>query len=58
VTFHVVDHLDFTILVDESITTFAYKHCLCTMFVFQPGSLYISKDILYDSNNLVLSLLY
>jgi hypothetical protein len=28
------------------------------MFVFQPSSLHISKDVLYDSNNLVLNLLY
>jgi len=28
------------------------------MFAFQLGFLHISKDVLYDSNNLVLSLLY
>jgi hypothetical protein len=57
-TFHVVGHLDLTIMVDALGTTFFFKQCLFTMFAFQLGFLHISKDVLYDSNNLVLSLLY
>ncbi len=45
-------------MVDESGMTVVSKHCLCIMFIFQPCSLHISKDVLYDSNNLVSSLLY
>jgi len=35
-----------------------FEHCLCVMFVFQPSSLHISKDVLYDLNNFVSSSLY
>jgi len=57
-TFHVDGHSDLTIMVDELRTTSVSEHYLCTMFAFQPGSLHISKDVLYDSNNLVSSSLY
>jgi hypothetical protein len=58
VTFHVVGYLDFTIMVEELGTTLVFEHCLCAMIAFQPGSLHISKDILYDSNNLDSNSLY
>jgi len=57
-TFHVIGHLDLTIMVDELGTTTFFEHCFCAMFVFQLGSLHISKYISYDSNNFVLSSLY
>ncbi len=55
-TFHVTGRLDLTIMVDESRTTIVPQHCRCVMFVFQPGSLHISKDISYD--NFISSFLY
>jgi hypothetical protein len=58
VTFHVIKHSDLTIMVDNSRMIIVFEHCLCTMFVFQPSSLHISKDVLYDSNNFVPSVLY
>jgi hypothetical protein len=57
-TFHSVNHLDLNIMVDNLGTTFVFEQCFCIMFTFQLGSLHISKDVLYDFNNLVLSLLY
>ncbi len=50
-TFHDATHLDLTIMVNNSRTTFISKHYLCAMFAFQPSSLHISKDVLYDSND-------
>jgi len=35
-----------------------WTHCWCAIFTFQPCFLHISKDVLYDSNNLVSSLMY
>ncbi len=57
-TFHSVNHLDLNIMVNNLGTTFVFEQCLYIMFTFQLGSLHISKDVLYDFNNLVLSLLY
>jgi hypothetical protein len=57
-TFHVASYSDFTIMVNESRMTSIFEHCLCAIFIFQLGSLHISKDILYDSYNLVSSSLY
>ncbi len=57
-TFLVPRCLDFTIIVDNLGMAIIFKHCLCIMFVFQLGSLHISKDFSYDSNNFVLSSLY
>jgi hypothetical protein len=57
-TFHVVGHSKLTIMVDDLGTTSISKQCFCTIFSFQLGSLHISKDLLYDSNNLVLNLVY
>jgi hypothetical protein len=57
-TFHVLGCLNLTIIVDDLGTTSISKHCLCTMFMFQPRSLHISKDVLYDSNNFTSSFLY
>jgi hypothetical protein len=57
-TFHVNGCLDLTIMVDKLGMMFVFDHCLCVMFVFQPSSLYISMDVLYDFNDLVSSLLY
>ncbi len=58
VTFHGVGRLNLTIMVDNLRAFFIFKQCLCAMFAFQLGSLHIFKDILYDFNNLVSSLLY
>jgi len=58
VTFHAHGHSDLTIMVDNSRMTSVFEHCLCTMFVFQLGSLHKSKDISYDSNNFISSSLY
>jgi hypothetical protein len=58
VTFHVIGRFDLTIMVDNLGTIVISEHCLCAMFVFQPGSLHISKDVSYDSNNFVSSFLY
>jgi hypothetical protein len=57
-TFHAIGRLGLTIMVNDSRMASVFKHYLCTMFVFQLGSLHISKDVLYDFNNLVSSLLY
>ncbi len=54
-TFHVVGYSDLTIIVDNLRMIYVFEQCLCTMFSFQLGSLHISKDILYESNNLVSS---
>ncbi len=45
-------------MVDDLRMTFVFKHYLCVMFAFQLGFLHISKDVLYESNNLVSSSLY
>jgi hypothetical protein len=58
VTFHVVGHSELTIMVNDLRTTLVFKQCLCAMFSFQIRSLHVSKDVSYDSNNLVLNLLY
>jgi hypothetical protein len=57
-TFHAASHLDLNIMGNNLGTTFASEQCLCIMFAFQLGFLHISKDVLYHSNNLVLSSLY
>ncbi len=57
-TFHAIGHSDLTDMVNNSRRTAISKHCLCTMFGFQPSSLHISKNILYDSNNFFSSWLY
>jgi hypothetical protein len=56
-TFHIVEHLELTIMVNDLGMTLVFKQCLWAMFLFQLGSLHISKDVLYDFNNLVLNLL-
>ncbi len=53
-TFHVDGQLRLTISVDEFGTTIVYEQCLCAMFGFQCDSLHTSKDVAYDSNNIVL----
>jgi hypothetical protein len=58
VTFHVVGHLDFNIMVNDLGMTFVSEHCLCVMFTFMLSFLHISKDVLYDYSNLVSSPLY
>jgi hypothetical protein len=50
--------LELTILVDGIDTTVVTEKCLCVMFGFQLGSLYILKDATYDTNNNVSSLMY
>jgi hypothetical protein len=45
-------------MVDNLRTTVVFEHCMWAKFVFQPGSLYISKDVSYDFNNFVSSSLY
>jgi Na+/H+ antiporter NhaA len=57
-TFHIVGRSELTIMVNNSKTTSMFEQCLCVMFSFQLGSLHISKDVSYDSNNLVLNLVY
>jgi len=57
-TFHAIGRSNVTIMVDELRTTTIFEHCLCTMFAFQPSFLHISKDVLYEFNNLVLNLFY
>ncbi len=47
-----------TILIDEYDIITISKQCLCAKFGFQPGSLHISKDVAYDVNNKVSSLMY
>jgi hypothetical protein len=49
---------EFTILVDGTDTIMVFAICLCVMFGFQPRSLHISKDVVYDMNNNVSSLMY
>jgi hypothetical protein len=44
-TFHTPRCLDLTIMVDDLGTTVVSKHCLCAMFIFQPHSLHIFKDV-------------
>jgi hypothetical protein len=56
--FHATKQSNLTIMVDDSRMTVVFEHCLCIMFAFQLGSLHISKDNLYDSNNFVSSSLY
>ncbi len=57
-TFHVAGHSDLTIMVNELGMMSISEHCLCAMFAFQPCFLHISKDVLYDFNNLVSSSLH
>jgi hypothetical protein len=57
-TFHAIGCFDFTIMMDKSGMMVDFKHCLCVMFVYQPCFLHISKDVLYDFNNLASSSLY
>jgi hypothetical protein len=57
-TFHVPRRLDLTIMVDDLGMMVVSKHCLCTMFIFQPSFLHISNDVSYDSNNFVSVSLY
>lgn len=45
-------------MVENLETTIIIKHCLCVMFAFQLGYLYISNDVLYDFDNFVSSSLY
>jgi hypothetical protein len=52
-TFHVVGRLDLTIMVDDLGMTSVLEHYLYVMFVFQPSSLHVSKDVSYDSNKFV-----
>jgi hypothetical protein len=54
-TFHVIGRLELTIMVNDSRMTSVFKQCQCAMFLFQLGSLHISKDVSYDFNNLVLN---
>ncbi len=54
-TFHAIGHSNLTMMVDDSRMTIVFEHCLCAMFVFQLGSLHISKDVSYDFNNFVSS---
>jgi hypothetical protein len=49
---------DLTTMVNDLRTVVVSKHCLCPMFFFHPSFLHISKDVLYDSNNLVSNSLY
>jgi hypothetical protein len=58
VTFHAIGNFELTIMVNNLGTTLVFKQCLCAMFSFHLRSLHVSKDVSYDSNNLVLSLLY
>jgi len=57
-TFHVLGCSNLTIIVDDLGTINVSKHCMCIMFMFQPSSLHISKDVSYDSNNFASSSLY
>jgi hypothetical protein len=57
-TFRVNGYLELTILVDGIDTIIVIEECLCAMFVFQLGSLYIFKDAAYDANNNVSSSVY
>jgi hypothetical protein len=52
-TFHVARRLGLNIIVDNLGTTSVFEHCLYVMFVFQPSSLHISKDVSYGSNKFV-----
>jgi hypothetical protein len=45
-------------MVDNSGMIIVFEHYLCTMFVFQQGSLHISKDVSYDSNIVFCNFLY
>jgi hypothetical protein len=58
VTFHIIGRSDLIIMVYDSKTTIIFEHCMCDMFVFQPSSLHISKDVSHDFNNFVSSSLY
>jgi hypothetical protein len=56
--FHVEGWPNFTILIDESGRVHVTNQCLCVMFGIQQGFLHISKDVIYDGNNNVLSSFY
>jgi hypothetical protein len=57
-TFHAIAYSRLTIMVNNLRMISVSKKCLCIMFLFHLWSLHISKDALYDSNNLVLNLVY
>jgi hypothetical protein len=57
-TFHVIGNLGLTILVADFGVNQVTKNVLCAMFMFQRGSLHVSKDIYYAKDNVVLSYVY
>jgi hypothetical protein len=57
-TFHAIGCSNLTIMVDKSRTIVVSEHCIYVMFTFQPSSLHIFKDVLYDYNNFVSSSFY
>ncbi len=57
-TYHVVGKPNPTILDSNSRIVQVTKNVFSAMFVFQRGSLHISKDVSYVENNFVLSFVY
>jgi hypothetical protein len=56
--FHAIGKLDLIILVSDFGVVQVTKNVLCAMFVFWWGSLYVSKNVSYVENNIVLSFVY
>jgi hypothetical protein len=52
--FHVIGNLGLTILVDDSGVIQVIKNVIFAMFMFQWGSLHVSKDVYYAKDNVVL----
>jgi hypothetical protein len=54
-TFHYNGKVKFMIFVDDSSTIEVLEQCLCAIDSFQLGSLHVSKDVIYDENNVTSS---
>jgi hypothetical protein len=52
--FHVKGKLEFIALVDDFRITQAIKKCLCVMFRSHLRAIHISKDDVYDHNNIII----
>jgi hypothetical protein len=57
-TFYAKDKVDVTILVNDSRNAKIIEKCLLYMFGFQRGSFHVSRDDVYDDNNVVKNSIY
>jgi hypothetical protein len=57
-TFYVEIKVDHTILVDDSRNARVIEECLSYMFGFRCGCIYVSRNDVYDHNNVVKNSIY